>query len=156
MGKSLRVLIVEDSPMDEQLIVRELHREGYDLSWLRVDTPFGMRQALLQPAWDLIISDYTMPGFSGFEALEILKSSSLDLPFICVSGSIGEDTAVGMMRACRSAVACRRTRQPRSRPTRSWRGAHGSPTTCSSGNGTCRPTTGRGPRPSASLCRCRS
>ena len=99
MLKPLRVLLVEDSETDEQLLIRELRRQGYDASWLRVDTPSGMSEALSRSEWDAVISDYSMPEFSGLEALEVLKSSGLDLPFVCVSGTIGEDTAVATMKA---------------------------------------------------------
>jgi signal transduction histidine kinase len=99
MAQPLRVLVVEDSETDEQLLIRELRRQGYDPTWLRVDTEEGMREALSRSEWELVISDYTMPEFSGLGALEILKSSGLDLPFICMSGTIGEDTAVATMKA---------------------------------------------------------
>jgi len=97
--KLLRVLIVEDSENDALLIMRELKRGGYDLTFKRVETPETMKVALQMEAWDLIISDYKMPHFSAPAALTLLKESGLDLPFIIVSGAIGEDTAVAAMKA---------------------------------------------------------
>lgn len=99
MGKPLRVLIVEDSEDDAMLLLRELRRGGYDTSHQRVDTPEAMSAAILAQAWDIVISDYVMPRFSGLNALKVLKDSGIDVPFIIVSGKIGEDIAVDAMRA---------------------------------------------------------
>lgn len=99
MSFSLRLLIVEDSEDDALLVVRELGRAGYDVTFERVDTPKAMASALAQRTWDLILSDYTMPHFSGIAALELLKETGLDIPFIIISGSIGEDLAVAAMKA---------------------------------------------------------
>lgn len=98
MNIPLRVLIVEDSEDDAELLVCELERSGYHLISERVDTPVAMNFALAQ-TWDLVIADYTMPNFSAPAALALLKEKALDLPFIIVSGSIGEDTAVTAMKA---------------------------------------------------------
>jgi PAS domain S-box-containing protein len=98
MNIPLRVLIVEDSEDDAELLVSELERSGYHLISERVDTPSAMNFALAQ-TWDLVIADYTMPNFSAPAALALLKEKALDLPFIIVSGSIGEDTAVTAMKA---------------------------------------------------------
>jgi signal transduction histidine kinase/CheY-like chemotaxis protein len=98
MSVPLRVLIVEDSEDDAVLIVRELKRGGYDPVFERVDTPEAFGAALSEQAWNVIISDYSMPRFSGLAALEMLRESGLDLPFIVVSGAIGEDIAVEAMR----------------------------------------------------------
>src|SRR3989304_8183745 len=97
MGKPLRVLIVEDSEDDAALLLRELRRGGYDVSFLRLDTALAMDAALDGQAWDLVIADYVMPSFSGLAALEVIKNKGLDLPFIIVSGQIGEDVAVQAM-----------------------------------------------------------
>jgi DNA-binding NtrC family response regulator len=94
MGKPLRVLIVEDSDDDAELLRAELGRAGYDLSCGRVQTAAEMRAALESSSWDLVLSDFSMPTFSGPAALELLKASGLDIPFIIVSGTIGEETAV--------------------------------------------------------------
>jgi protein-histidine pros-kinase len=92
-------LIVEDSVDDAVLSARELTRAGYDVMFERVETAAAMTAALQQKTWDLVIADYTLPQFSGLAALEVLKSTGLDIPFFIVSGSIGEDIAVDAMRA---------------------------------------------------------
>jgi PAS domain S-box-containing protein len=95
----LHVLIVEDSEDDTLLIIRQLRQGGYDPVYERVDTPEAMSAALDRRNWDIVISDYAMPHFSGLDALTLLKAKKLGLPFILVSGTIGEDTAVAAMRA---------------------------------------------------------
>jgi len=95
----LRVLIVEDSEDDTILLVRALRRGGYAPVFERVETPAAMTAALNQQKWDIILSDFAMPSFSASAALALLKRSGLDLPFIIVSGAIGEETAVTAMRA---------------------------------------------------------
>src|SRR4030042_3495004 len=97
--KSLRVLIVEDSEDDAILLIRELRKVGYDVLYERVETRESMKAALEQKQWDLIISDYILPNFSGLAALNVLKEKEIDLPFIIVSGNIGEDIAVSAMKA---------------------------------------------------------
>jgi two-component system sensor histidine kinase UhpB len=100
MGMTLRVLLVEDSEDDALLLVRMLRRGGYDPVWERVDTPAAMEAALDGGSWDLIISDHSMPGFSSLAALRLLRRKGfVDLPFIIVSGQIGEDAAVSAMKA---------------------------------------------------------
>ncbi|MDO8690001.1 MAG: PAS domain-containing protein, partial [Dehalococcoidia bacterium] len=99
MGKPLRALIVEDSEDDAALLLRELRLGGYDVIFLRVDTAPAMEEALEGQEWDLVIADYVMPSFSGLVALGLLKNRGLDLPFIIVSGQIGEDVAVQAMKA---------------------------------------------------------
>ncbi len=99
MSKPLNILVIEDSEDDTLLLVRELKKGGYDPVHERVDTAEGMKAALERQEWDLVISDYTMPKFSGIAALEILQMTGLDLPFIIVSGNIGEDIAVQAMKA---------------------------------------------------------
>ncbi|MFZ0927939.1 MAG: ATP-binding protein [Syntrophobacteraceae bacterium] len=99
MKKLLRVLIVEDSEDDTLLLLRELRRGGYEPAAKRVETPEAMREALAKEKWDIIISDFILPRFSGLAALDVLKRSGFDLPFIIVSGKIGEDTAVDAMKA---------------------------------------------------------
>ena len=93
----LRVLHVEDAEMDHQLIHAQLRRAGLQLEMQRVDTLAEVALALKLP-WDAIISDYNLPGFSGLVVLDMLKESGLLIPFILVSGEIGEDTAVAAMR----------------------------------------------------------
>lgn len=99
MSASLRLLIVEDSVDDALLVVRELTRAGYEVIYERVETAAAMDAALHGNAWDLVIADYSLPQFSGTAALEILNSTDLDVPFLIVSGSIGEDLAVEVMRS---------------------------------------------------------
>ena len=99
MNTPLRVLMVEDSESDAGLIIRLLQQAGYDLVHERVDTAEAMRTALAKPDWDIVLADYKMPQFSAPAALEILKASGLDLPFIIVSATIGEEKAVAMMKA---------------------------------------------------------
>lgn len=99
MDKLLRVLIAEDSEDDALLIMRELRRTGYDPVSVRVDSADAMRAALTRQTWDVILSDHTMPQFSSLAALQVLKRSNLDIPFIIVSGKIGEEVAVAAMKA---------------------------------------------------------
>jgi signal transduction histidine kinase/FixJ family two-component response regulator len=92
-------LIVEDSSDDAQLLVRELRKADYDVTFERVDSPEFMAAALAIQPWDLVISDYSMPQFRGTDALVLLKNSGLDIPFIFVSGTMGEDIAVAAMKS---------------------------------------------------------
>src|ERR687894_2472886 len=99
MGVQLKVLLVEDSENDALLLLRELRRGGYDPLWERVDTAADMEDALDERAWDLVVADHSMPAFSSSAALELLRSKRfVDLPFIIVSGQIGEDAAVAAMK----------------------------------------------------------
>jgi len=98
MNKPLRVLIVEDSVDDTLLLVLELQHGGYAPTYERVETADAMAAMLTNQVWDIVLSDFTMPNFSGQEALEVLKITGLDVPFIIVSGSIGEETAVASMK----------------------------------------------------------
>ena len=95
----LRVLIVEDSPDDAALLEHLLRKDGYDVISERVDTAEAMRDALERQPWDLIISDHRMPKFSAPAALQVLKATGRDLPFIIVSGTIGDEEAVAAMKA---------------------------------------------------------
>ncbi len=94
MGNPLRVLIVEDSEADALLLVRELRRGGFDVTFERAETAEALIDALDHREWDLVVSDYTMPHLSGTDALKLVRESNLDLPFIFASGTIGEDIAV--------------------------------------------------------------
>jgi len=95
--RSLRVLHLEDSEIDHELAMAHLRRDGREVQTLRVESEAGFRAAL-EEDWDAILSDYNLPGFSGVAALEILNRSGRLLPFIIVSGEIGEETAVQAMR----------------------------------------------------------
>jgi len=97
--KALAVLIVEDMESDAQLIVRLLKKAGYELVYEQVETAEQMRLALEKHAWDIVISDYKLPQFDGRAALKLLQETGRDIPFIVVSGTIGEETAVAMMKA---------------------------------------------------------
>ncbi len=99
MGKTLRVLVIEDSEEDTILLIRELQHGGYEPVFERVDTEKAMNAALNKQAWDIIISDYVMPEFSGLGALKLVQKKGLDLPFIIVSGKIGEESAIEAMKA---------------------------------------------------------
>ena len=94
----LRLLQVEDTEDDAALVAAALIRSGYHVSARRVDTADALRRELNDSEWDLVIADYTIPGFSGTKALAIVREQHPDLPFIFVSGTIGEDTAVAAMR----------------------------------------------------------
>jgi PAS domain S-box-containing protein len=98
MKHVLRILIVDDSPDDAALIVRQLQRE-FSPSYERVETAEQMQEALDKGGWHIVISDYVMPRFSGLAALQLLHARGVDLPFIMVSGQMGEDVAVEAMRA---------------------------------------------------------
>jgi len=99
MGKPLRVLIIEDSQPDAELLVLELENGGHEPSYERVDTAEAMREALKKSDWDIVLADYVMPRFSGLDALRVLQSAGIDIRFIVVSGQIGEDIAVAAMKA---------------------------------------------------------
>jgi two-component system, NtrC family, sensor kinase len=94
----LRVLLIEDSEVDAELLLLELKRAGYRVVHEQVQTAEALQRALLQD-WDVALSDYSMPGFNGVQALEQLKRSGRDIPFIIVSGTIGEETAVLALQA---------------------------------------------------------
>jgi len=99
VNRLLRVLIVEDSALDAELLEHELRRGGFEPSSKRVETLETMQAALSQREWDIVVSDYSMPRFSGLDALRLLQESRLDIPFILVSGTIGEEVAVEAMKA---------------------------------------------------------
>lgn len=94
----LHALIVEDNPDDAWLLARQLKRAGYDLTHERVDTAESLTDALTRQRWDIVICDYRMPGFSGIDALAIVKEIDPEVPFIIVSGVIIEDMAIVAMR----------------------------------------------------------
>lgn len=99
MFSLLHVLIVDDSEDDTLLVVRALERENFKLYYQRVDNSDDMNKALDVRVWDLVLSDYSMPKFSGTEAMALCQKKGFDVPFIIVSGRIGEEVAVEMMRA---------------------------------------------------------
>src|ERR1051325_8615459 len=97
MTRQLRVLILEDSPNDAELIVQELRRAGFEPDWRRVDNEADYIGSL-NDRFDVVLSDFPMPGFGGTRALGVLKKGGLEPPFIIVPGMIGEDAAVQAMR----------------------------------------------------------
>jgi len=99
MAETLRALIIEDSELDAALLVRELEQGGYSVSAQRVDTPETLSDALESERWDILFADYTMPRFTGADALAMVRNGGLDVPFVFVSGTIGEDVAVTAMKA---------------------------------------------------------
>ncbi|MBI3046868.1 MAG: response regulator [Acidobacteria bacterium] len=99
MADRLRALIVEDSEDDTEMLLRHLRRADLEVEWLRVETPDAMRAALQQRRWDVVLSDYSMPRFSAPAAAALLREEGLDIPFIIVSGTIGEETAVTALKA---------------------------------------------------------
>jgi PAS domain S-box-containing protein len=98
MSKSLRLLVLEDSEDDFLLTVETLRAEGYEPEAIRVETREDLAAAL-NSEWDVILSDYTLPRFNGKDALEIVRSRNADIPFIVVSGTVGEEVAAELMRA---------------------------------------------------------
>lgn len=94
----LLALLVEDSEIDAELLLRELHKAGFQVTSRRVQTAADLKAALAEATWDIVLSDYKMPEFNGMEALAIVKAAGLDLPFILISGAIGEEIAVEAMR----------------------------------------------------------
>jgi signal transduction histidine kinase len=99
INERLRVLLVEDSDDDVELVTRELTRGGYELDCVRVQTQSAFKAALGSRDWDIILSDYSLPGYDGLTALADLRATGKDLPFILVSGTIGEAGAVATMKA---------------------------------------------------------
>ncbi len=97
--RTLCLLHLEDSEADHQLAMAHLQRAGHALRALRVDTEADFRRALGEREWDVVLSDFNLPGFDGLQAQRILHDSGLEIPFILVSGAIGEDTAVAAMRS---------------------------------------------------------
>jgi PAS domain S-box-containing protein len=98
MSETLRVLMVEDSEDDALLVLAELRRGGFDPQYERVDTEPALLAALDRQAWDVVLSDFSMPSFNGLAAFDLLRKSGLDIPFLFVSGRIGEDRAAEAMR----------------------------------------------------------
>ncbi|CAN0401198.1 unnamed protein product, partial [Phaeothamnion confervicola] len=99
LSRPLRLLLVEDTEEDALLVLRELRKAGFTVACTRVESAEAMREALQTGEFDLVISDYCLPHFSAPEALQVHKEVGKDLPFLIVSGTIGEETAVAAMRA---------------------------------------------------------
>jgi PAS domain S-box-containing protein len=99
MKKIIKVLVIEDNEDDAILEIDELISGGFDIYYERIETGEAMLEALRHKTWDCIISDYSMPKFSGLDALAKFKETGIDIPFILVSGTMGEETAVAAMKA---------------------------------------------------------
>jgi signal transduction histidine kinase len=97
--KALRLLMCEDSADDAALLLREMGRGGYAPSYRRVETMADMRAALEAETWDLVVSDYTMPSFTALDGLRIMREVGAEIPFIIVSGTIGDESAVAALKA---------------------------------------------------------
>jgi len=98
MSTPLYILLIEDNDDDAQLLLVKLRRAGYEPEYIRVDSEAGMREALQEREWQIVVSDYAMPGFTGLKAVNILREHDNDTPFILVSGTVGEEIAVEAMR----------------------------------------------------------
>src|ERR1700735_3786680 len=98
MDKSLRILNLEDTQDDSWLLQRHLTRAGYECVVRRGQTPAGFWGALRESEWDIILADYFLPGFTALDALRIAQKCDMDVPFIVVSGAVGEQAAVDVLR----------------------------------------------------------
>src|SRR5512147_1445330 len=99
MKRPVRLLIIEDNEDDSLLEIEEIKNNGLEIIYERVDNLLSLKEALNLRTWDCILSDYSLPGFSGLDALSVLKESGKDIPFILISGAIGEEIAVNAMKA---------------------------------------------------------
>jgi diguanylate cyclase (GGDEF)-like protein/PAS domain S-box-containing protein len=99
MKKQVKVLIIEDSEDDATLAIRVLQRGGFEPTYRRVQTAVELHAALAGEHWDVVISDFNLPGFTGMDALRIFRATGLDIPFILISGTVGEEVAVDAMKA---------------------------------------------------------
>ncbi len=98
MGHPISILVVEDVPDDAELMILALQRDGLDVTWERVETADELKAALATGVWDAVLSDYTLPEFGAIAALKVVREADPDMPFLVVSGTVGEEVAVGMMR----------------------------------------------------------
>ena len=99
MSIPLHALMVEDSEDDAFLLIRHLQRGGFQVDWRRIETEVDLTKALQQGTWDIVFSDFSLPHFSGLDALRVLRESGVDTPAILVSGAIGEEIAVEAMKS---------------------------------------------------------
>jgi DNA-binding NtrC family response regulator len=106
-GKPLRVLLVEDSERDAALILLYLKRGGYEPTLERVETRFAMKAKLESAEWDVVISDFNLPGFDAYSSLKVLQESGRKIPFIVVSGEINQAIIDGVMKAGASEYLCK-------------------------------------------------
>jgi two-component system, cell cycle sensor histidine kinase and response regulator CckA len=99
MGPLLHILLIEDSEDDAILLIRHIQRSGYEVLFDRVVDSAAMDESLNRKTWDIVIADYALPSFNGLSALALFKKKKIDIPFIIVSGTIGEDVAIQAMKA---------------------------------------------------------
>jgi len=99
MNRPLNALLLDDSEMDAELLLFELESGGFDVNYRLVDNAEDLKAALAEYSWEIILSDFSMPSFTALDALKIVHDEGVDLPFIVISGTIGEDTAVAVMKA---------------------------------------------------------
>ena len=99
MSRPLNVLFLEDSEDDVLLVARHLTKAGFTVESRRVDTPEDFRLALKSSPWDVVISDYSLPGLNALAAIHIFKETGPDIPFLVVSGAVGEETAVEVLKS---------------------------------------------------------
>ena len=107
MAKPLRILLVEDSERDAALMVLYLRRGGYEPVLKRVESRIDMKAQLTSGAWDVVISDFNLPGFNAYAALEVLRDSGLKIPFIVVSGEINQAIIDGVTKAGAAEYLCK-------------------------------------------------
>ena len=98
MKKKIKILMVEDSKDDPILIIRNIKKNGLNPVHERVETSEEMKAALDSKEWDIVLSDYKLPQFNGLDALKLFRRKNLEIPFIIISGTIGEELAVETMR----------------------------------------------------------
>ena len=107
MGKPLRILLVEDSERDAALILLYLRRGGYEPTLQRVETRIDMKAKLESGQWDVVISDFNLPGFNAYASLKTLQESGRHIPFIVLSGEINQSIIDGMTQAGASEYLCK-------------------------------------------------
>ena len=107
MGKPLRILLVEDSERDAALLMLYIRRGGYDPTLVRVETPTEMNVQLQAGKWDVIISDFNLPGFNAYAALKVLQESGRRIPCIVLSGEIDNKIIDGVMKAGATNYLCK-------------------------------------------------
>ena len=106
-GKPLRILLVEDSERDAALVLLYLRRAGYEPTLKRVDTRIEMKVKLQSSDWDIVISDFNLPGFNAYAALEVLQQSGKKIPVIVLSGEINQAIIDGVTKAGANEYLCK-------------------------------------------------
>lgn len=107
MARPLRVLLVEDSERDAALLALHLRRSGYEPTLQRVDSGAAMKQQLVSSEWDVVISDFNIPGFNGYAALQVLKETGRPIPFIVISGELPPAIVDGITSAGAAEYLCK-------------------------------------------------